>query len=72
MMISTFISTIKGVTMKIFITGAEVRKVDNHTTYAVYYNNEFLSEFDDKSSALMFALDRQQIDQVLQSNLKTA
>ena len=58
--------------MKIFITGAEVRKVDNHTTYAVYYNNEFLSEFDDKSSALMFALDRDQIDQVLQSNLKTA
>ena len=58
--------------MKIFITGAEVRKVDNHTTYAVYYNNKYLSEFEDKSSALMFALDQQQIDQVLQSKLKTA
>ena len=58
--------------MKIFITGAEIRKVDNHTTWAVYYNNELLSEFEDKSSALMFALDQQQLDQVLQSNLKTA
>ena len=58
--------------MKIFITGAEIRKVDSHTTWAVYYNNEFVSEFDDKASALMFALDRQQLDQVLQSNLKTA
>lgn len=58
--------------MKIFITGAEVRKVDNLTTYAVYYNNQFLNEFVDKSSALMFALDQQQIDQALQSKLKSA
>lgn len=58
--------------MKIFITGAEVRKVDNLTTYAVYYNNQFLNEFVDKSSALMFALDQQQIEQVLQSKLKSA
>jgi len=58
--------------MKIFITGAEVRKVDNLTTYAVYYNNQFLNEFVDKSSALMFALDQQQIEQALQSKLKSA
>jgi len=58
--------------MKIFITGAEVRKVDNLTTYAVYYNDQFISEFDDKASALMFALDQQQIDQALQSKLKSA
>ena len=58
--------------MKIFISGAEVRKVDNLTTYAVYYNGQFISEFDDKASALMFALDQQQIDQALQSKLKSA
>ena len=71
-MISTFISTNKGAKMKIFITGAEVRKVDNLTTYAVYYNNQFLNEFVDKASALMFALDQQQIEQALQSKLKSA
>ena len=58
--------------MKIFITGAEVRKVDNLTTYAVYYNDQFLNEFDNKALALMFALDQQQLDQALQLTLKSA
>ena len=58
--------------MKIFITGAEVRKVDNLTTYAVYYNDQFLNECDNKALALMFALDQQQIDQTLKLNLKSA
>ena len=58
--------------MKIFITGAEIRKVDNLTTYAVYYNDQFLNEFDNKALALMFALDQQQIDQTLKLNLKSA
>jgi len=55
--------------MKIFITGAELRKVDDQTTYAVYYNNQFLKKFENKALALMFALDQAQIDQVIQLKL---
>jgi len=58
--------------MKIFITGAELRKVDDLTTYAVYYKDQFLKEFDNKALALMFALDQTQIDQVALLKLKSA
>ena len=43
-----------------------------HYMLSIYYNGQFISEFDDKASALMFALDQQQIDQALQSKLKSA
>ena len=57
--------------MNILITGATITKVDD-LTYEVYYKDEFIKQFNNKASALMFALSKNKLEQQLQLKLKSA
>ena len=60
-MISTITSTIKGSKVKIFITGAEVKKVDN--TFVVVYKDKIIAEHPSRMGAVMHALNKDTLDQ---------
>tara|TARA_R110000868_G_scaffold90769_1_gene251538 strand:- start:81 stop:254 length:174 start_codon:yes stop_codon:yes gene_type:complete len=57
--------------MKILTTGATITKVDDFV-YEVYYKDEFIKQFNNKASALMFSLSKNKLEQQLQLKLKSA
>ena len=54
--------------MNILTTGATITKVDD-LTYEVYYKDEFIKQFDNKASAVMFALNKNKLQDQLQLKL---
>ena len=57
--------------MKIFITGAEIRQVDE-LTYTVFYKDKPLRDFDNRSAAVMFGLSIDCLEKELQLRYKSA
>jgi len=57
--------------LKIFITGAEIRQVDD-LTYTVFYKDKPLRDFDNRSAAVMFGLSIDCLEKELQLRYKSA
>jgi len=55
--------------LKIFITGAEIRQVDD-LTYTVFYKDKPIRDFSNRSAAVMFGLSIDQLEQELQLQLR--
>ena len=56
--------------MRIIITGAEVKKVDNHT-FLVVYKDKIIAEHSTRTSAVMHALSKDRLDQQYAELTKT-